>query len=481
MTHVEMQDRIRYSLIARLPDERGTLQKAAGVIMLHGGNITRIHYDRKIDATTVFFELQATPTDFAGIENELRSRGYLRTALPVPGLLKFTIGLPHRTGALHEFLEFTTAAGANIAYIDFDERGRDARKVTITLTLEKILEVDSLLTVLQARYPLEILTYDTTGDQLDDTVFYLRFAQQLRALTGEENDAFLMQLLGDINHIVQELTFRGKDPVQVFERILRTGRRLRDTRTKGFYADIQRFSPVADSDLLCAQLPCGGNVFRFSSCGESLQIDTGYGIYHSEIAGMLKWCSAGQTWIDRVLITHADADHSGGAGFCTGPVIMSEGTRDVIRTANRAYGSRSAGSILEEVYTHLINLFSGCNPSHDPTLFPRREGALMMGAFPILAHMTVGTVEFIVLESLGGHLFGQVYLVAPGAGLLFTGDSLINFSSISSERMEFNGYADFLMTTVNVDSEQARSERSGLIALARDIDRRLAPEGKRCL
>ncbi|MDD1674109.1 MAG: MBL fold metallo-hydrolase, partial [Methanomicrobiales archaeon] len=244
---------------------------------------------------------------------------------------------------------------------------------------------------------------------------------------------------------------------------------------------IQRFSPVAGSDLLCAQLPCGGNVFRFSSKGEYLQIDTGYGIYHTDIAGMLQRCCASLTGSGRVLVTHADADHSGSAGFCPEPVIMSEGTGEVIQKANRAYGSHSAGSILEEVYTHLINLFSGFNPSLTPLLLSHERETGKMGAFPILARITVGNVEFTVLESLGGHLHGQVYLAAPVAGLLFTGDSLINFSSLSPERMEFNGLADFLMTTVNVDSGQARSERAGLLALAQEIDNQLACGGRRCL
>jgi glyoxylase-like metal-dependent hydrolase (beta-lactamase superfamily II) len=182
----------------------------------------------------------------------------------------------------------------------------------------------------------------------------------------------------------------------------------------------------------------------------------------------------------RILITHADADHSGGAGYRSEPILLSRGTCEVIREANRAYGSRIAASILEEVYTHLINLFSGFNPPKNPVFLPP-EGIEWMGSFPVLTRLDVGSVQFTVLAGLGGHLHGQVYLVAPDAGILFTGDSLINFASISSERTEFNGYADFLMTTVNVDSTSARAERAGLIALAQDIDRQLAADGRRCL
>jgi hypothetical protein len=37
------------------------------------------------------------------------------------------------------------------------------------------------------------------------------------------------------------------------------------------------------------------------------------------------------------------------------------------------------------------------------------------------------------------------------------------------------------MTTVNVDSEIARQERTALLGIAREIDGRLRTEGRRCL
>jgi hypothetical protein len=50
---------LRFFFITRVPDEPGSLQKAASVIRKYSGNINRIHYDRRIDPSTVFFEVTA--------------------------------------------------------------------------------------------------------------------------------------------------------------------------------------------------------------------------------------------------------------------------------------------------------------------------------------------------------------------------------------------------------------------------------------
>ncbi|MGA2934098.1 MAG: hypothetical protein ABSD81_02970 [Methanomicrobiales archaeon] len=49
----------RFFFITRVPDEPGSLQKAASIIRKYNGNINRIHYDRRIDPCTVFVEVTA--------------------------------------------------------------------------------------------------------------------------------------------------------------------------------------------------------------------------------------------------------------------------------------------------------------------------------------------------------------------------------------------------------------------------------------
>jgi glyoxylase-like metal-dependent hydrolase (beta-lactamase superfamily II) len=86
-----------------------------------------------------------------------------------------------------------------------------------------------------------------------------------------------------------------------------------------------------------------------------------------------------------------------------------------------------------------------------------------------------------VLEGLGGHTCGQIFIYSPTHGLIFAADSVINFASLTKERADYSSLAAFLVTSVNVNSELAKQERTTLLALAEETDRALAGTGRRCL
>ncbi len=464
-----------------MPDDPGTLQRTAGIIKKYEGNINRIQFDRRIDPCTVFFEVTATEAAYDHITHDLSALGYLQTSLKSLNFLKFYVYMPHRAGALCEFLDFTTSAGANIAFIDFDDAGRHPDRLTVSLNLEETAAIDRLLEALKSRYRLEILEYDTTGKHLDDTVFYVRFAQEVRGVIGESEDEFLLSFLAGTNHIVQELMDRGNDPRQVFDSVLATGRTMKATTGEHFYADIQKF-PVSDSvDLYCFQLPCGGNIFVLNTVDESLMIDTGYGIYHRDVMAMLTSCGLGDKGrFKRLVLTHADADHCGAGGFFDAPALMHEGTLAIIQTNNRAYGSRSEHSVLEAFYTKMINLFSQFSASSRIECFSGPDGRAR-GIFPCLGTVRIGDLTLEVLDGLGGHTYGQIFLYSEERGLLFAADSVINFASLTAERATYSSLAAFLVTSVNVDSELAKKERRALLELAAQTDKSSSDTGRRCL
>ena len=141
----------KFTFITHMPDDPGALSKAAGIIKEYSGNINRIQSDRRIDPGTVFFEVTASPESYATITRKLAAIGYLQTPLKPLSFLKFCISIPHhRPGTLFEFLNYTTAAGANIAFIDFDEKGRHPDRLTVSLNLEESGIVDALLDQLKS-------------------------------------------------------------------------------------------------------------------------------------------------------------------------------------------------------------------------------------------------------------------------------------------------------------------------------------------
>lgn len=304
------------SFIVQVPDEPGALHKAARIAKQYQANIHRINYNRKIDVNTVFFDITASNENYQKIQHDLKELGYLQTSLKPVGFLKFNVYLPHRAGALFDFLNYLTSARANIGFLDFDDETTSTPKLTVSLTLEESFRINSLLNQLKSQYPLEILEYDEEYSDLDDTIFYIVFAQKLREILGTAADEFLMKLLKDINHIVQELTRIGEDPRGVFDSVLLTGKTLKLSTGEAFYADVQRIPLSGDVELFCFQPPCGGNIFVLKNATEMFLIDTGYGIYHFDVQMMLQKYGLGDTdKLKKIYITHADADHSGAAGY----------------------------------------------------------------------------------------------------------------------------------------------------------------------
>jgi len=469
----------RHYFVAKMPDEPGALHRAAEIVKRHGGNIDRIQYDKRIDPYTVFFEARCSDEEYLAMKTELDAIGYLQGQMMVPSFLKFQVILPNSSGALFDFLNYTTAAKCNIDLLDFDDRGKHPERLTVSLTVEKAQMVDHLLEDLKSRYPLEILEYDTTGQHLDDTVFYIRFAQELRGLLGHAEDAFLLRLLSDINHVAQELMNMGKDPKQVFSDVLRSGKDLKRTSGKSFYADLQELD-LEGARLLCVQMPCGGNSYLLLKGADVTIIDTGFGIYFRDLDLLMEregW--GGMGMVRQAFITHGDADHSGSAGLLNAEVWMHPDTVEVIRQSNRAYGSESEGSVLAEIYTKLINLFSAFSVNEEPRTF-HTEALGKRGDFTILARTDVAGMGCEVLEGFGGHTQGQVFYFLPTQLVIFTGDSLINFDSLTEERKEFATLAKNLMTTVNVDSVKASKERKGLLRLIDEVES-ARNDGRKCL
>ncbi|ADN37513.1 beta-lactamase domain-containing protein [Methanolacinia petrolearia DSM 11571] len=471
----------RFSFVAHIPDTRQSLQTASQIIFENKGNINRIHYDRQIDPHTAFIEVTCTCEDYQAIREKMISGGFLRTSIRSLPFLKFKVKVPHKSGSLLEFLKITSGSEAGITSIDFDDTGSMPDIVSVSLILNDTGKAEELMNVLREAYPIEILEYDITGESLDRTIFYVRFAQQIRKyLEDDKDEELLMDFLKDINHTVQELTHLGNDPEEVFDNYLRCGEYLQSTTGNGFYADVQEIRLSDSLTLFCFQLPGGGSIFLFENPDEIVMIDTGYGIYAKDARKLFEYYGLDiDGKLKYIVTTHGDADHCGAGGTYEVPAYMHPVTLEIIRRGNRAWGSKSENSILERVYTTMIALFSRWNPPREENirLFPGSSDEFR-SIFPIIGRMNIAGVDFEVLISEGGHQSGQLILFSPDKGLLFTADSLMNFHSFSKDRRTYNSIADFLVTSVNVDSDLARNERKALLEMASEFEKET---GMKCL
>jgi len=295
------------------------------------------------------------------------------------------------------------------------------------------------------------------------------FADGIRKFLQNQDDCFIQKFIEDMNSFAFELKKLGYTTEDIFMKIYENGETLHNTTGKNFYADYQILNLPDDKTLYCFQLPGGGNVYILETKEESLMIDTGYGIYHDDI--MRLWSHFGIWQGNRkktLFISHGDADHCGGTGYIGITPYAHPGTIELIRSGNRAYKSATESSDLEKIYTKMIGTFSKWLPPNKYLKFDKAD-IDRIGAFPVFGKLDACGYSFYVLESHGGHQYGQLFLLEPKANLFFTVDSCLNLKSISPERTRYNQLADLFMTSVNVDSNLARQERKDLMAIAQNF------------
>lgn len=292
-------------------------------------------------------------------------------------------------------------------------------------------------------------------------------------------DEKLTDFLDGIAKTVEILTEKGESKEEILKNYTDCGEFLLNTSGSGFYADVQIQKINDGVTLYCFQTPGGGSIFLFDTEGGIVMVDTGYGIYADDAKRMFKYYGLDISRLKFIIVTHADSDHCGAGGAYDVPAYMHPGTLEIIRCGNRAWGSIHESSTLEKVYTTMIAYFSHWNPSKEKNirLFPE-DSIEKIGNFAKLGTLPVGNITINVLLSDGGHQFGQLILYSEDANLLFTADTLMNFTSFDTSRRNYNSIADFLVTSVNVDSELARKERKSAVALALEHE---AKTGRKCL
>ncbi|MDU9376775.1 hypothetical protein McpSp1_14020 [Methanocorpusculaceae archaeon Sp1] len=307
------------------------------------------------------------------------------------------------------------------------------------------------------------------------------FQQRIRPYISILNDKEAEEYFKETEEAVEQLVELGKDPKEALQIMENIGLYLSANSGKNFTADYQKISLSNDRELWSIQLPGGGNVNLFRTPEGNMILDTGYGCCYHDVETMLKTLGIdGFADVKKVVCTHADADHCGAAGFLPVKPIMHPVTKQILDAGTRGFGSNTDHKQLERSYTTTINTFSKMNVPEDVELCSTTPKE-MHGLFPVIDELDFGGMHFEIWESLGGHIAGQIFLYEKDIGLLFTSDALINFATMTKERRDYCSIADYLVTSVNVNSTIARTERHELMRIAKELDDELKRKGKKLL
>ncbi|MFH0966846.1 MAG: MBL fold metallo-hydrolase [Methanobacteriota archaeon] len=474
-----MESRYEYFII-RIPDT-GSLHDAVRIIADAGITITRCHFDRSIDPKTAFFSVRGPAEGCNLATDALSLKGYLQTEIKYPKSVRFTVIVPDIPGTLHGILTTLETYKAEIISLSFDNRGKNPDRLSVAVRVRDTCLTEKLLEKIQSRYSLEIEGYDCGDNETDGSLFYLRYAERVSEIIGSNSDPYLLDLLNQFSHIAQQLTEYGQEYEETLEQILLNGRRLAETTGSRFFADVQKIQVRDGALLYCFQLPGGGSIFIIDTSSGRIMVDTGYGIYHDDVMKMLNYYGLdGAPGFTRIILTHGDTDHCGAAGYFDAPIWTHEGTWKIIETNNRAYGACSEDLVYEQVYTVMINLFARMHTPDSVHLFPPAHGETI-GDFQLLDRFFDAGISGEIIEGHGGHQYGMVYLLCREEGLLFTSDTILNLKHLTPDRSEYNGFAVYLVRSVNVDPDLVKRERKGLMSLATELDEDLKKRGKRLI
>ena len=466
--------------IIRIPDT-GSIHDAVRIIADAGITVTRCHFNRSIDPKTAFFSARGSVEGCRRATEALSLQGYLQSEITYPKSIRFTVIVPDIPGTLHLILTILDQYKAEITSLSFDSRGKNPDRLSVAVRVRNTSRTDELIDAIHAHYELVIDGYDCGDDESDGCLFYQRYAERVREILGETSDPYLIDLLNQFNHIAQQLTEYGQEYEATLEQILQNGRRLAETTGPGFFADVQKIQVTSEIWLYCFQLPGGGSIFVLDTPTGRIMVDTGYGIYHEDVMQMFRHYGLdGAPGFSRIILTHGDTDHCGAAGYFDVPIWTHEGTWKVIETNNRAYGACSEDLVYEQVYTVMINLFARMHPPHAVNLFPPPTGE-KIGAFPLLYRFEESGISGEILEGYGGHQHGMVYLLCRNLGLLFTSDTILNLKHLTPDRSEYNGFAVYLVRSVNVNPDLVRNERKDLMKLAQNLDAEMQCEGRQLI
>jgi hypothetical protein len=262
------------SYITSMPDKTGAFLLASKIIAKHNGNIVRVSYDKAIDMHMLFIDVEASEEKLADIEKELECIGYLQSKISEKNVIVVEIKIPDIPGAVLPVLKILDRYDINISYMNSSTINGEYQNFKMGLLIENSKIIKMLLDDISELYQINILNYDNSEKNLDNTIFYIRLANEMQKLF-ELSTEKTIEFISESNRILQMLEERNENPYKVFDYIRRFAHFVSENRGQKFKTDIQRIKISNEVILYCIQPPCGSNTYVLSTIDEIVLVDTG--------------------------------------------------------------------------------------------------------------------------------------------------------------------------------------------------------------
>lgn len=461
------------SFVTSMPDQSGTFIRASKIIAGHGGNIVRVSYNKAVDLHMLFIDVEAPEERLLLIEKDLFAIGYLKEKITETRVIEVAVKIPDVPGAVIPVLEILSHFDINISYMNSTATGEPFQDFKFGLLIEDPEMIKTLLDKISLLYPVDILESHSSEEKLDNTVVYIRLANEMQELLGLSQEK-TMEFIAESNRILQVLESEGEDAGKIFDYIRRFARTIASYRGKAFKTSIQTIC-LSDKVVLYNIQPfCGSNTYLLKSPRELVIIDGGFSLYAEEMLALIKTLVPDWNILSkRVYITHADVDHCGLLyKLEDAEIFVNEKSAENFQRQQKGLPDFREQTELHLGYSKISQIISGyLVPDVSKLTIVDKDTPQDHDSLLAIGSMKAGDLEFTIYEGSGGHLYGEMIYVCREVGIVFTGDILVNIKGFSKERAEFNSLAPYLMKSVNVDSEKAKEMRKQVTALVEDIAR----------
>ena len=450
---------MKRSYMTTMPDKSGAFLKASRIILAHGGNITRCNYNKAVDTHTLFVDVEADEAAQSAIQQELEQAGYFAQSAPHAKVVLTEFELLDRPGAVLPILEVLGRHNINISYISSQENGSGKQFFKMGLYIDEPSVIENLLRELSTLCPVRILQYDAGEKNLDNTVFYISFAGEMRRLLGlsqEQTNDFIF----NANLVMQQLDERSELPAKTFDYISKFAHFVAEHSNEAYTTRLSIMPLSLRVNCTVLEPPCGSNITVLEDLptGDLLVVDGGFACHMRTAHRRLQELFPDfDTRKKELLLTHADYDHAGLA-----PLF------DVIhvsrRTAQCFHDETTGGLHLREhnrktlPYSRLSRIITRYE-------IPQVRKLHVLDTIPCddaqplspIGSFSFADMDFTVYQGNGGHLPGEIVLLDEKHRVALTGDDYVNINGYTPEQKAFNRLAPYLMTSVNEDSARYKA------------------------
>ena len=446
-----------------MPDRIGAFLRANRCLSGLGLNITRVSYNKAVDMHMLFIEAEGDPDTLALAERELTAMGYLPTQPDFGSVILMEFTLKDEPGSLTPVLELINSFAFNISYISAQENGSGYQLFKMGLYVDNGREISEFVSRAALLCPIRILDYNKSEKVLDNTVFYLSFANEISEKMGFDAEQ-KNGLIVNSNQIMQMLDEMGSPPYKTFDYIGKFADALLKYRGENYHPRITRHTTCTGTEITLIEPPVGSNTAVIVKNGRVFCADGGFPCFADGLWKVLTDEIPGFDTAEKtMLLTHGDVDHCGCASRFDRVYLnrrvydnfLSERSGDnAIREVNPVHAPYVRISKILSDYTPVDAAFEvfGGDPTPGETL-------------SFIGNVDWEDLHFEVYEGAGGHVRGEMIWVERREKIAFTGDIFVNIKGFTPEQAEFNRLAPYLMTSVDTDPSLAKRERDAMRAI----------------